>query len=109
MKNSVSKYGFAFNFTAPITVFKTITLKDGTPQQWLANDKAVFKLYDEYSGISYSMVKSGNVWVAEVPETVSSVVIKRLNPSNGAVWNSWTTEINGSTFTATSNKSGNWS
>lgn len=96
-------------FTAPITVFKTVTLKDGTPQQWLANDKAVFELYDEYSGISYSMVKSGNVWVAEVPDTVSSVIIKRLNPSNGAVWNSWTTEINGSTFTATSNKSGSWS
>ena len=55
------------------------------------------------------MVISGNVWVAEVPDTVSSVIIKRLNPSNGAVWNSWTTEINGSTFTATSNKSGSWS
>ena len=87
----------------------TLTLKDGTPQQWLANDKAVFELYDKISGISYPMEKTGCVWVAEIPPTVSSVIIKRLNPSNNAVWNSWETEINGSTFTATSSKSGSWS
>ena len=87
----------------------TLTLKDGTPQQWLANDKAVFELYDKDSGISYPMEKTGSVWVAEIPPTVSSVIIKRLNPSNKAVWNSWETEINGSTFTATSSKSGSWS
>lgn len=87
----------------------TITLKDGTPQQWLSNDRAVFELYDEDTGISYQMEKSGNVWIAEVPPTVSSVVIKRLNPSNGVVWNSWKTKIDGSTFTATSSGSGSWS
>lgn len=86
----------------------TLTLKDGTPQQWLANDKAVFELYDKISGISYPMEKTGCVWVAEIPPTVSLVIIKRLNPSNNAVWNSWETEINGSTFTATSSKSGSW-
>ena len=72
------------------------------------DDKAVFELYDKISGISYPMEKTGCVWGAEIPPTVSSVIIKRLNPSNNAVWNSWETEINGSTFTATSSKSGSW-
>ncbi|MGN1126967.1 MAG: S8 family serine peptidase, partial [Ruminococcus sp.] len=93
----------------PIPTLKTITLIDGTPQNWLGNDGALFELYDKNSGISYPMEKSGDVWVAEVPVTVSSVIIRRVSPVDGTVWNYWESQVDGSTFTATASGTGTWS
>ena len=87
----------------------TLTLVDGTPQNWLADADAVFVLVDNSTGTSYNMTGGAGTWTVNVPKTVTNITINRNNPVGGETWNSWsTTRGTGTTYTATSSGVGSW-
>jgi alpha-amylase len=85
----------------------TITLVDGTPQGWLSDADAEFVVVA--GGTSYKMSGGSGTWTVELPKSTTSITINRNNPGTTETWNSWTTTIAGTKFTATSSGEGSWS
>ncbi|MGN1126500.1 MAG: hypothetical protein ACI4RI_03575, partial [Ruminococcus sp.] len=95
--------------TAPVGDQVTLTLVDGTPENWLANAGAVFVLVDNSTGTSYDMTGGEGTWTVTVPASVTDITINRNSPNDGTTWNSWTTTRGtGTTYTATGSGAGSW-
>ncbi len=87
----------------------TITLVDGSPQKWLSDAGAKFVLEDTSTGKRYDMSGGDGTWTVTIPKSVTNIKIHRTNPEDGSTWNSWTTTVGGTTYTAVENESGSWS
>lgn len=94
--------------TKPISDTVTITLVDGTPNKWLSDDQAVFVLEDTSTGKKYDMTGGNGTWTVTIPKSVTNIKFCRNNPGDGSTWNSWTTSVNGTTYTASGNEAGSW-